>query len=145
MQDHETAERNMHTLRDSGVRLALDDFGTGYSSLSFLRQLPVSIVKVDQSFVAGLGQRREDDLIVAGVISMAHALGHSVTAEGIETTAQLDSLRGLGCRYGQGFLWSRAVPRSELALTIATIERNRDEYQRSEMVLPDSETRDDGD
>ncbi len=123
MGDQEAAERNLHGLCALGVPLALDDFGTGYSSLSFLRQLPVSAVKIDQSFVAGLVERREDELIVAGVISMAHALGHTVIAEGVETTEQLAALRRLGCRYAQGFLWSRAVPVAELASTIATIEQ----------------------
>ncbi len=139
MHDQETAEQNLFGLRALGVRLALDDFGTGYSSLSFLRQLPVSIVKIDQSFVAGLGVRREDDLIVAGVISMAHALGHSVTAEGIETVTQLEALRRLGCRFGQGFLWSRAVPLPELSSAIAAIELHREEYLRADMVLHEAE------
>lgn len=135
MRDQETAELNLHGLRALGIQLALDDFGTGYSSLSFLRQLPVEIVKIDQSFVAGLGQRREDDLIVAGVISMATALGHRVIAEGIETIAQRDALRRLGCRFGQGFLWSRAVPLAELASVIATIELDHDEYVRADQAL----------
>jgi diguanylate cyclase (GGDEF)-like protein/PAS domain S-box-containing protein len=135
MRDQVTAERNMRGLQSLGVRLALDDFGTGYSSLSFLRGLPVEVVKIDQSFVAGLGERKEDELIVAGVISMAHALGHTVIAEGIETMAQLRALRRLGCRYGQGFLWSRAVPRIELAPAIRAIELDRDEYLATNFAL----------
>ncbi len=122
MRDQQTAERNLNGLHALGIRLALDDFGTGYSSLSFLRQLPVEVVKIDQSFVAGLGERTEDELIVAGVISMAHALGHVVIAEGIETVEQRDALQRLGCLWGQGFLWSRAVPLAELASTISAIE-----------------------
>jgi diguanylate cyclase (GGDEF)-like protein/PAS domain S-box-containing protein len=128
MRDEQAAERNLHGLRALGVRLALDDFGTGYSSLSFLKRLPVTVVKIDQSFVAGVGERREDELIVSGVISMAHALGHTVIAEGIETPQQRDALRRLGCRYGQGFLWSRAVPRRQLAAVIDTIESERATY-----------------
>jgi diguanylate cyclase (GGDEF)-like protein/PAS domain S-box-containing protein len=135
MRDQVTAEQNMLGLKALGVRLALDDFGTGYSSLSFLRGLPVEVVKIDQSFVAGLGERREDELIVAGVISMAHALGHTVIAEGIETMAQLNALRRLGCRYGQGFLWSRAVPRIELSQTIRAIELDRDEHLSTDFAL----------
>jgi diguanylate cyclase (GGDEF)-like protein/PAS domain S-box-containing protein len=127
MRDRQTADRNLAGLHDLGIRLALDDFGTGYSSLSFLRQFPVEVVKIDQSFVAGIGERTEDELIVAGVISLAHALGHVVIAEGIETIEQRDALQRLGCRWGQGFLWSRAVPLAELAGTIARIERSRDE------------------
>jgi len=125
--DQATAEQNLQCLRSLGVRLALDDFGTGYSSLSFLRRLPVTVLKIDQSFVAGLGERREDELIVAGVISMGNAMGHAVIAEGIETTRQRDALLGMGCHYGQGFLWSRAVPLSDLASTIATIELAHEE------------------
>jgi len=135
MEDTEHAVAQLDALKALGIRLALDDFGTGYSSLSFLRQLPVEVVKIDQSFVAGLGARREDELIVAGVISMAHALGHTVIAEGIETAAQGDALRRLGCRFGQGFLWSRAVPLADLAETIATIELDRDEYRRADLLL----------
>jgi diguanylate cyclase (GGDEF)-like protein/PAS domain S-box-containing protein len=123
MRDSAASTRTLQALRRLGVHLALDDFGTGYSSLSFLKALPVDAVKIDKSFVAGLGRRRDDTLIVSGVVSMAHALGHLVVAEGIETESQLEVLLGLGCRYGQGFLFTGPVPLDELPGALAHVER----------------------
>lgn len=122
MRDAATSTQTLHALRKLGVHLALDDFGTGYSSLSFLKALPVDAVKIDQTFVAGLGRRRDDTLIVSGVVSMSHALGHRVIAEGIETETQLQVLRSLGCRYGQGYLFAGPVPFDELLGAVAHIE-----------------------
>jgi len=102
--------------------LSLDDFGTGYSSLSLLKRLPVGALKVDRSFVSGLGQSPEDDQIVTGVIGLALALGFIVVAEGVETVEQADALRRLGCHYGQGYLWAPAVPADDLLATIASFE-----------------------
>jgi diguanylate cyclase (GGDEF)-like protein/PAS domain S-box-containing protein len=92
----------------SGVGLELDDFGTGYSSLAAIHRFPVSGLKIDRSFVNALGV--DGDAIVRSTIALAHALGMKVTAEGIETPYQLDELRALGCEYGQGYLFSPAVP-----------------------------------
>jgi diguanylate cyclase (GGDEF)-like protein/PAS domain S-box-containing protein len=125
MRDAATSTQTLHALRRLGVHLALDDFGTGYSSLSFLKALPVDAVKIDQTFVAGLGRRRDDTLIVSGVVSMSHALGHRVIAEGIETESQLQVLRSLGCRYGQGYLFAGPVPFDELMGAVAHIESAR--------------------
>jgi diguanylate cyclase (GGDEF)-like protein/PAS domain S-box-containing protein len=105
---------NLHGIRALGVHLSLDDFGTGYSSLSFLRELPVDAIKIDRSFVDGLGTNPRDASIVQGVIAMADALGYDVVAEGVETTAQVEALRRLGCRYAQGFLWSRPAPAADI-------------------------------
>jgi diguanylate cyclase (GGDEF)-like protein/PAS domain S-box-containing protein len=101
-------------LRDLGVRLALDDFGTGYSSLTFLKRFPVDIVKIDRSFVAGLGVNHCDNAIVRGVIELAHALGLVVVAEGIERPEQLEELRSLGCDIAQGYLFARPEPQGLL-------------------------------
>jgi diguanylate cyclase (GGDEF)-like protein len=90
----------------SGVGLALDDFGAGYTSLEQLRRLPVGQVKIDRSFVASVDRSDDDSSIVAAVTQFAHALGLSVTAEGIERWSQLERLTELGCDYGQGFLFS---------------------------------------
>jgi EAL domain-containing protein (putative c-di-GMP-specific phosphodiesterase class I) len=90
----------------AGVSLALDDFGAGYTSLEQLRRLPVSQVKMDRSLVAPVDQSEDDTSIVAAVIQFAHALGLSVTAEGIERAGQLERLIELGCDRGQGFLFS---------------------------------------
>ena len=120
LRDMSIALLTLGALRDQGIVLALDDFGTGYSSLSFLKRLPVNALKIDQSFVAGLGRSVEDDQIVTGVISLALALGFHVVAEGVETAEQAEFLRALGCQFGQGFLWSPAVPAVDV---LATIER----------------------
>jgi diguanylate cyclase (GGDEF)-like protein len=97
----------LRDLSTIGVRLSIDDFGTGYSSLSYLKQLPVDELKIDQSFVAGLGTDPNDTAIVAAVIAMAQALDVAVVAEGVETTDQLDQLRTLGCEQAQGYLFAR--------------------------------------
>lgn len=96
-------------LTSLGVALALDDFGAGYTSLEQLRRLPVSQVKIDRSLVAPVDESDDDSAIVAAVIEFAHALGLSVTAEGIERSGQLERLTELGCEYGQGFLFSAPV------------------------------------
>lgn len=110
---------NLNGLRRLGISLAVDDFGTGYSALSYLRTLPVSRVKIDRSFVSGLGQERSDEALVRAVVAVSDALGLGVTAEGIETTAQRDVLRRLGVRHGQGWLWAKAAPADEVTRTLA--------------------------
>ena len=97
-------------LRDLGVRLALDDFGTGFSSLTYLKRFPVDMVKIDRSFVAGLGVTHCDTAIVRSVIELAHALSLTVVAEGIERPEQLEALRSLGCDLAQGYLFSTPQP-----------------------------------
>jgi diguanylate cyclase (GGDEF)-like protein/PAS domain S-box-containing protein len=97
-------------LRARGIRLSADDFGTGYSSLAYLRRFPLDSIKIDQSFVAGLPQNLEDHAIVQAILAMADALGLRVVAEGVERDSQLEDLRSLGTAYGQGFLWSPAIP-----------------------------------
>jgi diguanylate cyclase (GGDEF)-like protein/PAS domain S-box-containing protein len=100
-----------------GVRLALDDFGTGYSSLAHLQRLKVDILKIDRSFVAQIGRSPRDREIVAAVTAMSHALGVTVVGEGIETSQQLDTLAGLDCDQGQGFLFARPLlPEAVVAL-----------------------------
>ena len=88
LDDHEPIRDALHGLKDLGVRLAIDDFGTGGSSLTYLRRYPFDELKIDGTFVAGLGRSAADDAIVAATIDMAHALGMVVAAEGIETEAQ---------------------------------------------------------
>ncbi len=101
-------------LRDLGVRLAIDDFGTGYSSLVSLRRLPVDVLKLDRLFVAGLGSNVSDTAIVRCGIDLAHALGMTVVAEGVETAQQLTVLRTLGCDNAQGYWWSRPLPAGQV-------------------------------
>ncbi|WP_217922628.1 putative bifunctional diguanylate cyclase/phosphodiesterase [Miltoncostaea oceani] len=103
---------HLSRLRDMGVRIAIDDFGTGYSSLSYLRHLPVDVLKVDQSFVADLGDAGVDAL-VRSILDLARALDLEVVAEGVETPDQAALLRGLRCGAAQGFLYARPVPADE--------------------------------
>jgi EAL domain-containing protein (putative c-di-GMP-specific phosphodiesterase class I) len=102
-------------LRELGVTLAVDDFGTGYSSLAYLKEFPVDLLKIDRSFVGGLGDTPADGQIVAAVVDLAHALGLRTVAEGVENEAQLEELRSRGCDLAQGFLWSPALPAPEAA------------------------------
>ena len=102
-------------IRNLGVRLAVDDFGTGYSSLSYLQQFKIDEVKVDKSFVDGLGSGNTDDGALANaIVSMAHSLRLEVVAEGIERAAQRDELWSMGCGLGQGYLYSRPVTSESL-------------------------------
>jgi EAL domain-containing protein (putative c-di-GMP-specific phosphodiesterase class I) len=100
-------------IRDLGVQIGLDDFGTGYASLTHLRRLPLTFVKIDQSFVQDLGTDQEDDRIVSAVVDLAAHLGLRSIAEGIETDEQLQRLRALGCDQGQGYLFSRPMPATD--------------------------------
>ncbi|HEY4972831.1 MAG TPA: EAL domain-containing protein, partial [Steroidobacteraceae bacterium] len=104
----------LHALRSLGVRISMDDFGTGYSSLSYLRSFPFDKIKIDQSFVRDLGANREGQAIVRSIISLGIGLGVTITAEGVETEAELSCLRSEGCHEGQGFLFSRARPNAEV-------------------------------
>ena len=114
MDDRELAVPLLRRLRARGFQVAVDDFGTGYSSLAYLRDLPVTSLKVDRSFVSGLADYPGARAIVASVLDLARALGLSVVAEGVETPEQADVLRELGCGAAQGWLWSRAVPADAL-------------------------------
>ena len=104
----------LHALRALGVRISMDDFGTGYSSLSYLRSFPFDKIKIDQSFVRDLGANRDAQAIVRAIISLGKGLGVTITAEGVETEAELSCLRDEGCHEGQGFLFSRARPNAEI-------------------------------
>ncbi|MEY2588900.1 MAG: hypothetical protein QOJ67_884 [Acidimicrobiaceae bacterium] len=106
MKDAPSTLEALYALKALGVTLVVDDFGTGYSSLLYLRRFPVDVLKVDQSFVAGLGDSAEDTAIVVGVVRLAQALGLSAVAEGVETPEQLEQLALLGCELAQGFFWS---------------------------------------
>ena len=104
----------LHGLRDLGVRIALDDFGTGYSSLSYLRSFPFDKVKIDRSFVEDLSKGGNAHAVIRAITTLADALGMDTLAEGVEEQDQLDVLRQEGCRFIQGFLFSRPVPAGEV-------------------------------
>ena len=122
MDDPELAAQTLTRLRNLGVGISVDDFGTGYSSLSYLRRFPVTGVKIDRTFVESLGETRDDDAMVAGIVNLAHTLGLKVVAEGVEKPSQLQTLVDLGCDFAQGFLFSRPLPADILTplLTAAT-------------------------
>jgi predicted signal transduction protein with EAL and GGDEF domain len=104
------ARDTLHALNQLGVRVALDDYGTGYSSLANVAALPVDELKIDTSFVAGLGSDRPRTAIVRAIVGLGHALGITVVAEGVENAAQAFALRALGCEFGQGFHFGRPGP-----------------------------------
>ncbi|GAA3604258.1 hypothetical protein GCM10022223_19880 [Kineosporia mesophila] len=107
------ALRQLQELRDAGIRIAVDDFGTGYSSISYLNQLPVDILKLDQSFVAKLNGQPEGSAVAEAVIRLGQALHLDTIAEGIETQGQVNELTLLGCRRGQGYHFARPMPATE--------------------------------
>ncbi len=109
-EDFEATETTLRDLRSLGVRLAIDDFGTGYSSLSSLRRLPVDTLKINRTFVVGVGDEATDRAIVEAITSLAHALGMEVAAEGIETPEQLAHARAAGCDRGQGYYFAEPRP-----------------------------------
>jgi diguanylate cyclase (GGDEF)-like protein/PAS domain S-box-containing protein len=115
----------IRALRALGIRISIDDFGRGYASLGSFRELEIDGLKIDRAFVEGVGRGREDTAIVTAAIAFGRALDVDVTGEGIETAEQLQALRSLGCRYGQGFLFSKAVPLDEVR-TLLTDFRRRD-------------------
>lgn len=112
VEDGEGSRLALDALKALGLSIAVDDFGTGYSLLHYLRRLPVDILKVDRSFVAGLGRGAEDSAI--GVVGLAHALGMAAVAEGVETPEQARRLKEMGCGLAQGFQWSPPLPAAEL-------------------------------
>lgn len=111
--DPDRIAQTMNALKDMGATLAMDDFGTGYSNLAYLQKLPIDLLKIDRSFVSGMLADRDKIAIVRAILSLAQALGMQTTAEGIETNELAQTLAALGCTYGQGFLYSRALERDE--------------------------------
>ena len=114
MQDTERSIGVLRSLRGQGFGVALDDFGTGYSSLAYLRDLPITTLKIDRSFVADIPTSTDALAIVASIVDLARAVGVSVIAEGVETPEQSAVLQRLGCTNGQGWLWSPALPAGQL-------------------------------
>lgn len=115
LHDMDIAAREIDAARELGIKVALDDFGTGHSSLTLLRTLPIDVVKIDRSFVGDVVTDRRNRAIIEGVARICADLGIEVVAEGIEQPEQVRVLRELGCHYGQGYLWSKAVTLDQLA------------------------------
>ncbi|MFZ4515702.1 MAG: sensor domain-containing protein [Acidimicrobiia bacterium] len=120
MSDQHAEGSNLEDLAAANFPLAIDDFGTGYSSLTYLRRFRVDVVKLDRTFVDGLGTNPDDTAIVSAVVGLGHSLGIRVSAEGIETTEQLVALRALGCDTACGYLLARPLPAHEVEQLIAT-------------------------
>jgi diguanylate cyclase (GGDEF)-like protein/PAS domain S-box-containing protein len=116
---HPGVVEQLTRIGELGVQIGLDDFGTGYASLTHLRRLPLTFVKIDRSFVDGLGADEEDDRIVSAVVDLAGNLGLRSIAEGVETADQLARLRALGCDQAQGFLFARPLPPDDVSVAIA--------------------------
>ena len=108
-------------LQERGIKLSLDDFGIGYSTLSYLLSFPADALKIDQSFIHALETNPESHKILETLYALASHLGLKLVAEGIETEAQLNYLREVGCDYGQGFLFSKALPFEDV---VQYIEKN---------------------
>jgi diguanylate cyclase (GGDEF)-like protein len=107
--------RALRRLSAAGLRIALDDFGTGYASLAHLMQFPVDALKIDQSFVRGIGRSRDAEAITKAIVNLGQSLGIEIIAEGVETPEQETYLLGLGCQTGQGYLYSKAAPSKTVA------------------------------
>ena len=122
MEDAEAAATTLSAIAALGVGLSIDDFGTGYSSLVYLKRYPIRALKVDRSFIGGMGASARDDAIVASVIGLARAVGGSCIAEGIETAEQYAALVSLGCDFGQGWLFGRAQPAQDLPAAVLRAE-----------------------
>jgi len=112
--DTEGLTEALESLKAIGVRLVLDDFGTGYSSLAYLTRLPLNALKVDRSFIDGLGTSPQDTAITEAIVAMAHALSLEVVGEGAETELQIAELSRIGCDLVQGYHFSRPVPAHEI-------------------------------
>jgi EAL domain-containing protein (putative c-di-GMP-specific phosphodiesterase class I) len=119
MHDPDHTIRIMQSLRDAGIRSAIDDFGTGYSSLAYLSRFPVASLKIDRSFVAQVNTDPNDATIVRTIIEMAHSLGFTVVAEGVETEAQRSFLREFGCEQAQGYLLARPMAPADFQALLA--------------------------
>jgi EAL domain-containing protein (putative c-di-GMP-specific phosphodiesterase class I) len=114
IEDLEQSAKILSDLKCLGVNIGIDDFGTGYSSLAYLKNLPIDVLKIDQSFIRDMERNPSDKKIISAIIAMAHGLNIQVVAEGVETTAQFDFLKSAACDFAQGFLFSRAIPPEEM-------------------------------
>ena len=118
MESAEAATVLMEKLRERQIQISIDDFGTGYSSLGYLHRFPIDVLKIDRSFVRDMQQEGRNYQVVETIITLSNQLGLAVVAEGIETPAQLDWLRQLGCKFGQGFLFAKPAPAATITATV---------------------------
>jgi sensor c-di-GMP phosphodiesterase-like protein len=125
-------------LRDLGVKTALDDFGIGHSSLALLRSLPVDALKIDKSFVRDITRDSTAAGIVGSICTLANSVGVDSVAEGVETAEQAHLLRDFGCRYGQGYLWGKAMPAEQLAAQIRAASTTPTLLACAERTMPNT-------
>jgi EAL domain-containing protein (putative c-di-GMP-specific phosphodiesterase class I) len=153
MQDPQHAIQVMRVLCEAGMSIAIDDFGTGYSSLAYLTRFPVSALKVDRSFVRNMSGDKNDATIVRTIIEMAHSLGFTVIAEGVETEEQATLLQLLRCEQAQGNLFGRPMPAEELVglyapapsgLTVSVAQPKRKGPARPRLPTPPAAARSPG-
>ena len=123
MSDPEESIAILEQLSAMGILVSVDDFGTGYSSMSYLRRLPIDKLKIDRVFISEIASRPEDASIVRAIVSLAHSLRLKVVAEGVETGAQLEFLKAVGCDEYQGYHFSRPLPESDFVRLV--LERSR--------------------
>ena len=119
VRDVEATVAAFRALKSLGIRLAIDDFGTGYSSLSYLRQFPIDILKIDQSFVASLDEGADSSALVRSILNLSTTLHLETVAEGIETAEQRSALESLGANHGQGYLFARPMSPADLGSLLA--------------------------
>jgi diguanylate cyclase (GGDEF)-like protein/PAS domain S-box-containing protein len=132
MEDVTNSARLLDQIRALGIGIAVDDFGTGYSSLAYLHRFPVDVLKIDREFVAGLAYDTDwERSLAAGIISLAHSLGLTVVAEGVETAEQAEILRMLHCDAMQGFLFARPTPMADLLVTLESMSSTQGRAQRT--------------
>jgi EAL domain-containing protein (putative c-di-GMP-specific phosphodiesterase class I) len=124
------AIREVHEIAEMGVSIALDDFGTGYSSLSLLRDLPISVVKIDRSFIAPIAEERRAAALVRSLVVMCDSLGIGTVAEGVETPDQRAVVSALGCDHAQGYLFGRPIDVAELDVPVADTTPGRERPRR---------------
>jgi diguanylate cyclase (GGDEF)-like protein len=129
--DNQVAASVVAALSAYGIPMSLDDFGVGYTAISQLRDLAMSEIKIDRLFITGLDDNEQDRAIVGSVIDLAHSLGSTVTAEGVETEAVAAWLRGAGCDHAQGFLWSRPRPWTELACAGTDDQQDQQDHREA--------------
>ena len=114
IEDVPSVREKLASLVELGLTLAIDDFGAGTSNLSYLRDLPMTVLKIDRAFVRELADNQRDQIIVRSILSLAHALGYRVIAEGVETAQALELLKSWGCDEAQGFFICKPIPLAEL-------------------------------
>ncbi|MGM0629535.1 MAG: putative bifunctional diguanylate cyclase/phosphodiesterase [Pseudomonadota bacterium] len=131
MQNLKKVQRELEILTQAGITVAMDDFGTGYSSLSYLRNLPISVIKIDRSFVMNLVSNLSDQQLVGTIVLMAHNFKCSIVAEGIETVEQAKLLVQMACNEGQGFLFSKPIPKNEFEELVQSPTHTIESYLNS--------------